>query len=161
MEVNVILCNHAEVQNNQLYLAGGGIDRTFVPQGVPGPYGVGLALGIILSVPWSATNQAHKLELTLEDEDGHPVQNQTGPNTFADLKAQMQFNLGRPPTLDAGEEQNVCLAVNLPMLALPNLGRYVFILAVDGTVLRRVPYRISAQAGLTMSAGPTGLPQMG
>src|SRR4051794_16090151 len=102
MEVNAVLCNHAEVQNNLLYLAGGGIDRTFVPQGSTGPWIVQIAIGITLRVPWTQTNQPHTLTMTLIDADDHQVELPTGPEETQPVRAELGFTLGRPPALQVG-----------------------------------------------------------
>lgn len=160
MELNAILCNHAEVQNNMLYLAGGGIDRVFIPQGVAGPWSIGVSLGITLIVPWTQTNQQHSLTVTLVDADEEPVKVPTGPEAAEPLRANMQFNLGRPPTLEIGEGQTVSLAVNFPGLPMPKLGSYFFVISVDGSDLKRLGYRLTAQPGMTINSGPSGLPRV-
>lgn len=151
MEVDAILCNHAEAQNNLLYMAGGGIDRALVPPGSPGPYQVSVAVAITIRVPWTATNQQHSLTLTLLDEDDHPVMMPTGPDTTAALEAQAAFNVGRPPILQTGESQIMALAMSFPVLPFQSLGRYVFVLSMDGTEMKRLPYAVMSQPGMTVT----------
>lgn len=151
MELTAILCNHAEAQNNMLYLAGGGIDRAIIPAGRSGPFAVSLALGIIVEVPWLATNQEHTVDVELVDADGHPVEVQKGLHERQPFHAQFQFNVGRSPHVEEGETQSVAFAVNMPLLQLEKLGSYEFTIGVDGTILRRVPYRLIAQPGVTES----------
>jgi hypothetical protein len=160
MELSAILCNHAEVQNNLLYLAGGGIDRAIIPQGVPGPWTISVSMGMTLIVPWTQTNQQHSLTVTLVDADEQPLKVPTGPETEEPLRVDMQFNLGRPPTLEVGEGQTVSLAVNLPALPMPKLGGYFFVIAVDGTELKRLGYRLTTLLGMTMNSGPGALPRL-
>ncbi|SDO72435.1 hypothetical protein SAMN04489867_0418 [Pedococcus dokdonensis] len=159
MELSAVLCNYAEVQNNLLYITGGGVDRANVPPGLTAPYVIGVSIGITLSVPWTQTNQQHKLEMDLVDEDDQPVVVPTG-EAEEPLHAELQFNVGRPPILEAGEAQNISLAINLPGLPLPRLGRYFFVLSVDGTELRRLTYKVATQQGLTIPGGPAGLPRL-
>jgi len=151
MELNAILCNAAEVQSNQLYLLGGGIDRSFVPPGAPPPWGVTVAIGLTLRVPWTQTNQQHGLSVTLLDADDQPVEVPTGPNSVEPLKVEMSFNIGRPPQLQTGEEQTVSLAVAFPGLPFRVLGRYFFVLSVDGTELQRLPFSVVTQPGMTVA----------
>ena len=153
MELNVILCNHAEVQNNMLYLSGGGIDRTFVPQGSSPPWAVNVALGLTLGVPWTQTNQQHTLSVTLEDADGQPVMVPVEMDSSEPFRADLVYNVGRPPTLLAGEAQNVSFAINLPGFPMPSLGQYFFVISVDGSELQRLPYSIVSQSGMTMGQG--------
>lgn len=142
MELTAILCNHAEAQNNLLYVSGGGIDRAFVPANTSGPWNINLAIGINISVPWNETNNEHTLTVDLVDFDSHPVLVPNGIDTVAPVHVEAKFNVGRPPTLETGESQSISLAINLPSLPIPAIGNYSFILEVDGNELRRLSYRV-------------------
>lgn len=157
MKVTAILCNHAEAQNNLLYINGAGIDRSFVPPGAPAPYGVTLALAILITVPWTATNEQHKAVIEMVDADGHPV---TVPRAEGEqaLKVELEFNVGRPPGLTAGDEQSINIAVNFPGVPLPKMGTYRFNVQVDGSVEAEVPYRLVSMQQ-TVGFGPTALPR--
>lgn len=163
MELDALLCNHAEAVNNLLYIAGAGIDAATVPPNAPAPYGVNLGLGMLVMVPWTATNQSHNLVVELHREDGQAVDVPTGPDTQSPFQVALTFNVGRPPGLTAGDDQHVALAVNLPALPLPALGKYVFQISVDGAPLKKLPFRVAWQPGgqfLTGPAtpGPIGMP---
>jgi hypothetical protein len=142
MELTGILCNHAEVQNNLLYVSGGGIDRVGVPGNIPGPWNINLAIGMNISVPWTETNKEHVVTVDLVDFDSHPVLIPSGVETVSPLRVEMKFNVGRPPTLEVGESQSISLAINLPALPISEIGNYSFILNVDGSELRRLSYRV-------------------
>jgi hypothetical protein len=152
MELTAFLCNHAEAQNNQLYVMGGGIDRAIIPAGRSGPFTISLALGIIVEVPWTATNQEHTISVELEDEDGHPVEVEKEFDEREPFRAQFGFNVGRPRQLEEGETQSVAFAVNIPVLQLEKLGAYIFSVSVDDTVLRRLRYRLAGQTGVTITS---------
>jgi hypothetical protein len=157
MELTALLCNHAEAQNNLLYLSGGGIDRTFIPAGQPAPWSVSLAVGMSVGVPWTQTNQEHSVHISLQDADGHPVEMQRSPTDRQPFGAEIRFNVGRPPQLEVGETQTVALAVNVPVLPFEKLGQYTFVISIDGTELRRLPYRLVGQPGVTIApSGPGG-----
>jgi Family of unknown function (DUF6941) len=155
MQLDAILCNHAEAVNNLLYIAGGGIEMAFVPPGVNPPYQVSLGIGIMVTVPWQQTNQQHQVEIELMTEDGEPVKVPVGPDTTAPLHAQLAFNVGRPPGLTVGDDQHVCLAANLPALPIPAFGKYEFIIRIDGSDERRLAYRVLPSVGTQMAIGPT------
>jgi hypothetical protein len=142
MELTAILCNHAEVQNNLLYVSGGGIDRAFVPLNVPGPWNLNLGIGMNITVPWNETNYEHVVTVDLVDFDSHPVLVPSGVDTVSPLQVEMRFNVGRPPTLETGESQSISLALNLPELPLAEIGNYSFLLSVDGEELKRLSYRV-------------------
>ena len=150
MELTAILCNHAEAQNGVLYLSGAGIDRFNVAQNIPGPWPVNLGIGISIKVPWTATNQSQKLELTLKDADGQDILLPNGQGSSAPLRAEMNFNIGRPPILETGEEQLVNLAINLPGLPVEKLGTYIFKIAVDGTELKELKLKVSAGPNISL-----------
>ncbi|WP_375482877.1 DUF6941 family protein [uncultured Jatrophihabitans sp.] len=158
MKVSATLCNHVEALNNLLYVSGGGIDRSIVPPGAPSPYGVTLGLGIIITVPWQQTNQQHKLNIGLVDADGQPVLVPTGPDVISPLKVEAEFNVGRPPGLATGEDQNVAMAVNFPGIPLPSLGRYRFLVELDGSLEEEISYQV-VSLNQTMGIGPSALPR--
>jgi len=158
MQLDAILCNHAEAVNNLLYIAGGGIEMAYVPPGVNPPYQISLGIGVMVTVPWQQTNQQHKVEIELMTEDGEPVTVPAGPGTMAPLHAQLVFNVGRPPGLTVGDDQHVCLAANLPTLPIPAFGKYEFIIRIDGNDERRLAYRVLPSVGTQMAIGPTPPP---
>jgi hypothetical protein len=146
MELNAFLCSHAEAQNNRLYVLGGGIDRAIIPAGRSGPLSISLSVGIIVEVPWEATDAEHTVEVEVEDADGHAVEIQRGTGEAGPFRAQFHFNAGRPGHFAAGDSQSVAFAVNIPALPLEKPGSYAFAIGIDGTVLRRLPYRLIEQA---------------
>lgn len=165
MQIDAMLCNHAEAVNNQLYIAGGGVNLGTVPPGLNPPYAVTLGLGIIVTVPWELTNQEHKVEIEIISEDGQPVTAPVAADTATPLHVELAFNVGRPPGLPAGDAQVVSLAANMPGLPLPAIGMYEFIVRVDGHDERRLAYRIQPSTGPQMAVtpprlgpGPSGLP---
>jgi len=154
VKVTALIANHVEAINNQLYITGGGIDRALVPPGTPAPYIAHIALGVLVQIPWTATNQNHALKVDLIDADGHAVQVPSGPDTSEPFNAEMQFNVGRPPTLEVGEEQTIALAVSLPGFPFPALGQYRFVIYIDQTQLEELSFKIVGQPGMTITGQP-------
>lgn len=104
-----------------------------------------------------ATEAEHTVGVELEDADGNPVEIQRGPGKVEPFRAQFQFNVGRPGRLDVAESQSVAFALNIPVLPLKQLGSYAFAIGVDGTVLRRLPYRLMEQTRVATTGNwPTG-----
>jgi len=155
MKVTALLANHVEAINNLLYANGAGINRAFVPPGAPAPFGVHFSLGVIVEVPWTQTNQSHTLLVELIDADGHSVSVPTGPETSEAFMAEMQFNVGRPPTLEVGEEQTIALAIGMPGLPFPALGQYRFVIRIDQSQESELPFRIVTQPAMTVMTGGT------
>jgi hypothetical protein len=163
VQIDAILCNYAEAVNNLLYLSGGGVEIAFVQPGISPPYLCNLAIGVMVTVPWGQTNQQHVVEIHLLSEDGEPVQVPTGPGTQQPLEARLAFNVGRPAGLTVGDDQHVALAANLPALPMPSLGKYEFVIRIDGHDERRLAYRVmlaqgSQMVGPTAQPGPSALP---
>src|SRR5690348_10045192 len=79
-----MIADSAEVCNGKVYMLGGGWTHLNAAS-LPTAHQV--ALPIVLSVPWSETNQAHSFSVTLSDEDSRPVL----PEPLAGT-----FNVGRP-----------------------------------------------------------------
>lgn len=161
MQVDAILCNHAEAINNLLYIAGGGITFGQVPLGANPPYGVSVGMGVMVTVQWGETNQQHQVEIELLSEDGQPVHVPTGLDVTSPFKVQLAFNVGRPPTVAVGDDQYVCLAANFPGLPLPAIGKYEFVIRIDGHDERRLAYRLIPMVGTQMVFGPPSGPQVG
>lgn len=155
MHLDVILSNHAEAVNNLLYVAGGGINAGYVPSGAPPPYGVTVGIGMLITVPWLMTNQQHKIEITLVEEDGRPVQLRVGQEASEPLCAVLAFNVGRPADLAAGDDQIIALATNLVNLPMPAMGKYEFVLSVNGNPERRLSFRVKQMPGGQMAFGPS------
>ncbi|BBY36060.1 hypothetical protein MMAN_01940 [Mycobacterium mantenii] len=146
MELTAILCNHAEAQNNLLYISAGGIDQVRIPAGHSVPFTVSVGIGIIVEVPRTASDREHTVDIGLLDSDGCAVEVQKGVDGYEPFRAQFQFNIGRSSSHEADQTQSVAFAVNIPVLRLEKLGSYVFTVSVDETVQRRLPYRLVEQA---------------
>ena len=114
MDLDVILCNHAEAAGEQAsYLTpGGGVNMSFVAPTPPHVISVGL--GIVIHVPWQLTNQPHVLTVTLRDADANPVTpwHPEGAPDPGPIQLKAPFNVGRPPFIPAGDEQTFALAMN-------------------------------------------------
>lgn len=156
MQLNAMLCNYAEASaDGKLYVTGAGITQTIAPPS--GPFVIRLGLGLIVGVPYQATNHSHKLEINLIDEDGHRVQTPQGDGTLGDFNVTGDFNVGRPPGLPVGSTKNVPLAVNLTV-EVPHPGTYRFEISIDGTPLEELAFLVSAAPLVFPGSGPTSIP---
>lgn len=158
MQLEAFLCNHAEAVNNLLYISGGGTNFGVVSPGSSPPYRVTLGIGLMVTVPWQSTNQKHDLEITLLTEDGDQVQFQGIDGLQSPVNLRLAFNVGRPPNVPPGDDQHVCLAANFPSLPLPALAKYEFLITIDGSGERKLPYRLTPTPGpqLTYGQRPPG-----
>lgn len=158
MKVTAMLAQHADALNNTLYVHGGGIERVLLEPGTPAPYGVTLAIAVIVHVPWAATNETHTLRIELVDADGRSVQVPNGPDTTTPLEVSTDFAVGRPPQLPHGADQSLAYAFNIPLLGLPALGTYRFVISVDGEPREQLPLTLQENRPAPRAAGPSSLP---
>ncbi|MEJ7583661.1 MAG: hypothetical protein WKF43_06105 [Acidimicrobiales bacterium] len=121
MRAQLLLADYAQVAEGKLNIIGAGWTFT-------GPGPSTFALGLLLEVPWDATNVDHEVVLRLVDQDGGPVLDPSG----APLIVLTTFQVGRPPGVPAGVSQSVPLAVNFPSLQLPPGTRFEWVLSIDG-----------------------------
>jgi hypothetical protein len=106
----LILADAAQTVGGKLYLLGGGWDSLIVNT-LPAQQVVAIAVGI--EVKWTETNEQHKVELHMEDQDGNQL-----------MKIEGAFEVGRPPGIAPGQSQRFQLAVPTP-ITFNQLGTYV------------------------------------
>lgn len=143
MQIDVMLCDHAQVTGEKLFITGGNINR-FMAQPQPhGPYPITFAAAGIITVPWLETNAPHQLTFRLLDEDGNTplLPGEEAPRPEG-IGGQLEFNVGRSPQAAEGEDQIVPFAFAVHGLPLPNIGRYTLVFALDGSEVRRLPFSL-------------------
>jgi len=159
MDLDVMLCDYAQVAGEKLFISGANIDRMLIPGGTPPPYAVAFSAAGLVHVPWLDTNVEHTLSFTLVTEDGLIPELPPGAAVPPQgIGGEMRFNVGRPPQLTGGEEQSVPFAFNFQGIPLMRSGRYSIIFSLDGTEVRRVPFTI--QVDVSRGFGPASIPQM-
>ena len=145
MEVEALLADSVVVAEGKLYVQGAGWNVINV-QSLPAAHDR-IGIGMIIRIPYTATNQEHRFSLHLEGEDGEELPIGDAPPGLDTpdgkvRKIEGAFNVGRPPTLVAGDDQLVALAINVNGLPFSSAGRYTFVLDVDGVELKRLPFRV-------------------
>jgi len=146
MDLDAMLCDHAEVAGGKLFISGAAIDRMDVPPGAPPPFLANFAVAGLVSVPWTATNSEHGLQFRFVTEDGRDPALPEGAGVPPNgIGGEMRFNVGRPAIATAGQEQLVPFAFNFQGLPLMQTGRYVVALSLDGTEVRRLGFAVSQQ----------------
>lgn len=144
MTASVILCDFAQVWQGKLFISGGGVSLVGVPP--QPPHNLNVYAAVLVSVPWNAHNQLHKLTISLRgpDEEVIPLLNiVSGPDaTEADAgRIVAQFNAGRAPHMSPGDESLLPVAT-LIAATLPRLDTYHVVAEVDGTELARARFRV-------------------
>jgi hypothetical protein len=135
-----LVADHAEAVKGKLYVTGGCWNQITVSQ-LPAihPH---LTVAAALHVPWQATNQQHTLHLDLVDADG-----------LSQLAEPLQgsFETGRPPGMRSGDEAVVVMAFNFNSLQVDSAGIQEFVLAVDGTELGRIGFKVLVSEPVTFT----------
>ncbi|TAK20762.1 MAG: hypothetical protein EPO26_17215 [Chloroflexota bacterium] len=122
----IVLADRAEAINGKLYMMGGAWDRLGVGD-FRQPIMFSIALAVL--VPWSMTNQSHKMAITMRDADGNPI----------DFRIEASFVTGRPPQLN-GETQRVLLTMPAATVVLPGPGAFVVVVSINGQEMRSVRF---------------------
>jgi hypothetical protein len=96
----LLLTDYSESLNGKLYTMGAGWNMLRFPE-LPQEWRFSVAMGI--DVPWDETNQRRELQIAIEDPDGAALGEELS----------MEFEAGRPPGLQPGQDQRMVIAVNV------------------------------------------------
>jgi hypothetical protein len=122
MEVNLLLCDAAEVVGDRVFVLGGGwVGRS--------PRVPNMAVVVLVNVPWDQANRRHEMELVLLDEDGNLVSAGEPPR---EIRMSGNFEVGRPAGHPAGMPLRFIQAINFHHLPLQPSRRYSWELKMDG-----------------------------
>lgn len=132
----MILANHAEVNNELLYINGGGWDTIIVGAPIPGvPEGVTAVMVGFLAIRFmfhvTETDRSHHFELTVLSEDGQQV-----------AKVDGDFDVPRNESVPAGWLQNVNMVLPVSGVALPSEGLYAINVNLNGQWVGDRPFRV-------------------
>ena len=122
----VVIADAAVAANGKLYIHGAGWDALY---GTSFPLTYTFAVALRLRVPYHDTNQQHQVTMDIQDQDGQSIL-PSGPVGGGMIA-------GRPPQLEAGADQVICLAITLGGLVFPGPGTYALQTLVDGTERNR------------------------
>jgi hypothetical protein len=145
MEATVMVCDYAQVNNNKLYVVGAA-GNLLTTQQAEAPHAISAWVAILVAVPWHSHNQAHKLVVSLADEDGHKIplaHTLPGANVSPEDEGSVvgQFNVGRSPIMQAGDESVMPMALPI-QIEVPQLGAYRVTLEIDGTEIASARFRV-------------------
>lgn len=139
--IDAMLCDSVATAEGKLYVQGGGwnmITPASYPAQIPR---VGLA--VLVTVPYTATNENHNLGVQLQDQDGQVLP--LGPGQIVPEGRPAfgaVFNIGRPPMLQRGDPQIVTFAVNIDGLVIDAPGSYSFVITIDEKEMHRLIFRV-------------------
>lgn len=126
----LILADKAELVNGKLYMMGGGWDHLNVSEL---PKRKSFSIAVAIEVPWTRTNEKHKMEIEITDEDHK--------ESLAKIDA--QFQVGRPPLMPSGSSQRVKMAFTVESFEFKQPGLYVIQSSVNGTPDRSIAFSVN------------------
>lgn len=151
MNATALLCDHAHVspQENKLFINGGGISRMMTMPTQDGTTVVHFYLAVMVTIPWQATNQRHKLTIELIHDGAGGNAQVTLVDALMPGQPQeelgmivAEFNAGRGPDMANGEDTLMPVAFPFLGLPVPGPGSYFFNGKIDGSEAFRVPFRV-------------------
>jgi hypothetical protein len=131
-----MLCDHAQVAGDKLFISGGGIDRFHVPG--PGPYQVGFGVAGTAAISPAEAAGDHVLAFRLTDADGMPAQF-AGDAEGGTVTGELHITAGAGPAQDV---QIVSYAFVFPTVPLARPGSYAVICTLDGAEVRRLRFEV-------------------
>lgn len=144
--LNAILCDTATTAEGKLYMHGGGwnsMTATTFPCTHPR-----IGIGAVLDIPYTFTNAVHRLEISIQDQDGTLLElgRKAGADGEIEVLHRMEavFNIGRPPLVQAGDSQTIALAINLDQIRFDAPGAYAVTFLIDGKEADRLRFRVNA-----------------
>ena len=145
MEVEAMLADSVVTAEGKFFIQGGGWEQITVLQ-IPAMHDR-LGVAALIRVPYTATNQAHEFEVFVRNADANelPIADAPRGSDAPDGKLHRlgtQFNMGRPPHIQPGDDQHIPIAVNLNNLAFEAPGQYSVVIEIDGTEVKRLPFRV-------------------
>lgn len=140
MQIDLMLCDYAQVSGDKLFVSGAGIDRMRVPAGSAEPFLATFALGGVLSLTPTEAMINHTVTFRVLHEDG------SSPWIAGFGQTETRV-VGGDLVLQAGEQvptddQLIAFAYTFQGVPFSALGRYVLVAQVDGTEVRRVGFTV-------------------
>lgn len=145
----MVLADAATAAEGKLYIHGAGWDTIFAasfPYQLPQ-----ISVAIRVRVPWNETNQAHKIELDVLDQDGVSI-------VPEDRLLKGDLSAGRPLQLPQGEDQTFSFVINLAGLQFDKPGNYIVVFRLDEQEVARSPFRIVVPTLNVSMAAPSATP---
>jgi hypothetical protein len=126
----LLLTDYSESLNGKLYTMGAGWNMLRFPE-LPQEWRFGVAMGI--DVPWDETNQRRGIQVVIQDPDGAELGDELG----------MEFEAGRPPGLQPGQEQRIVIAINVGA-TFESAGPHAVVVRSDADELERSRFYVSS-----------------
>ena len=146
MNVDVMLCDFAQVHQGKLFISGAAIGILATPSAEP-PHPISAYIAGMITVAWDQTDRPHHLGVAVDTADGERVHLATGapdgphgrqPGAFV-----ADFTVARSALMKPGDDSLIPFAFGI-QAAVPHLGAHVAMVEVNGIELARIRFRIAA-----------------
>ncbi len=146
MEVDAFVADSVSAVEGKLYALGAGWNGINTTQ-LPARH-ARLGIGVIIRVPYTATNEVHRLEVRIDDSDGRCIPIADAPPGAEAVDGKLytidgHFNVGRPPQLTPGDDQIVVIAMNIDGLVFEKADAYNVVIEIDGDEVKRLAIRVT------------------
>lgn len=143
MQIDLMVCDHAQVTGSKLFISGGGINRMMVPPGATAPYLINFSVAgvVTLSPADAAIDHVFGFRLMTADERTPTL---AGPDRSAPVVNGELVTVAGDQV--ATEDQLISVAFSFNGVPLANLGEHAVIVTVDGIETRRLSFVVEAQA---------------
>lgn len=143
MQIDLMVCDHAQVTGGKLFVSGAGINRMLVPPGATVPYVVNFSVAGVVTLSPADAAIDHVVAFRLMTADGR-TPTIAGPDRTAPVVSGELVTVAGDQV--ATEDQLVSVAFAFNGVPLANLGEHVVIVSVDGVETRRISFVVEAQA---------------
>ncbi len=139
MQIDLMLCDHAQVSGDKLFVSGAGIDRMVLPAGSPAPYVVNFAIAGVVTLTPSEAAVDQVVTFKVLTADGR-----TPTVVDTDGKARIVAGeLGLVAGDQAAEkDQVVAFAFSFQGVPLFGLGAHEVIVEANGAEVRRIGFLV-------------------
>lgn len=127
-----LIADAVQASGGKLFVLGGGWD-TLTVRAFPARHHT-LALGLRIVVPWTYDGRTVRLEIDLQDEDGHSI--------FSSGPVRHQFKVRRPQTVADGESIGMVQAYTFNNVPFRAPGGYSFVVSLDDVERKRIRFRV-------------------
>lgn len=146
IEVDGFLADSVVRSEGKLYVQGAGWNRITVAL-FPAVHDR-IGIGLLFNVEPGGSNEPHKFEIRLEDADGKEMSFGVAPPQTDEPGAPVtriggEFTTG---SSEQDEEQLIAMAINLNGMSFAKPSAYRFVVSVDGTDVKVLPFRVQAAA---------------
>lgn len=146
IQVDGFLADSVVRSEGKLYVQGAGWNRITVSL-FPAMHDR-IGIGLLFNVEPGGSNEPHKFEIRLEDAHGKEMSFGAAPSPTGEpgdpvTRIGGEFTTG---SSEQDEEQLIAMAINLNGMSFAKPGAYRFVVSVDGTDVKVLPFRVQALA---------------